>query len=332
MATSDRQREANKRNAQMSKGPNDTSRTRYNATKHGILSTQALIRSGEGKEDLEEFQRISDALRKDLEPHGAVQESIVDELIGVHWRKRRVLAYENAVISKKRDEAVKQWDQEQPVSMAINRWGAEKYPKKLKEIFLQSTPDKTIESNIQSGEPLRKDGSGSQVKPTDISIIWLLMRKLALVELTIDDPLSSSTVRGLVCLEAQRMGVDLIATIGSKPESDLFVDCSREQIQDILDSACELKNLSEEEFWDVVFEHAEQDFIRSAEACDVVELERSREADLAGLPDEEIMAKIHRYEVQYSNRFSKLLEKFQELQTASAGLGSTDPETLETES
>jgi hypothetical protein len=51
MATSERQREANKRNAQLSKGPKDTSKTPYNALKHGFLSSKALIKTGEGMED-----------------------------------------------------------------------------------------------------------------------------------------------------------------------------------------------------------------------------------------------------------------------------------------
>ena len=38
MASSERKREANQRNARLAKGPHDTSLTRLNAVKHGILS------------------------------------------------------------------------------------------------------------------------------------------------------------------------------------------------------------------------------------------------------------------------------------------------------
>lgn len=77
---------ANRRNAKLSKGPKDTSVTRFNALKHGTLSGQALIRTGEGKEDPKEFQRFSDAIREDLAPFGATEELMVEDLIGLWWR------------------------------------------------------------------------------------------------------------------------------------------------------------------------------------------------------------------------------------------------------
>jgi len=45
-----------------------------------------------------------------------------------------------------------------------------------------------------------------------------------------EEPLSSPAVRGMVCVVAQKFGVDVDDAIGSKP-SDLYVDCSPEQIQ-----------------------------------------------------------------------------------------------------
>ena len=98
---------ANRRNAQLSTGPNDTSRTRLNALKHGILSEAVLIRAGDGAEDASEFRSFHDSMQNDLAPEGAMEELLVEDLIGITWRKRRVLAYESAVISKQRDQAIK---------------------------------------------------------------------------------------------------------------------------------------------------------------------------------------------------------------------------------
>ncbi len=78
MVLSKRKREANQRNAQLAKGPHDTSLTRLNALKHGILSEQVLIRTGEGKEDPAEFQQFGDAMREDLAPAGAMEELLVE--------------------------------------------------------------------------------------------------------------------------------------------------------------------------------------------------------------------------------------------------------------
>ncbi len=101
MVLSKRKLEANQRNAQLAKGPHDTSLTRFNALKHGILSKQVLIRGGKGAEDPEEFQQFSDAMREDWAPAGITEELLVEDLIGIAWRKWRVLADESAVISKR---------------------------------------------------------------------------------------------------------------------------------------------------------------------------------------------------------------------------------------
>ena len=94
---------ANQRNRILSKGPKDTSKTRHNAIRHGILSEQTLIRTGDGKEDPEEHQSFGDAIREDLVPIGAIEQLLVEDIICYWWRKRRILVYESALISG-------QWD------------------------------------------------------------------------------------------------------------------------------------------------------------------------------------------------------------------------------
>ena len=89
--TSDRKTESNRRNAQLSTGPNDTSRSRLNASSHGILSRQALITTGEGCEDAELFEQLADALREDWAPVGATEQLLCDLLIMLTWRRRRLV-------------------------------------------------------------------------------------------------------------------------------------------------------------------------------------------------------------------------------------------------
>lgn len=83
------------------------SNTRYNAVKHGILSEQSLIHTGDGKEDPEELQRLGDAIREDLVPIGATEQLLVEDIIIYWWRKRRLLAYESRLING-------QWDARAP--------------------------------------------------------------------------------------------------------------------------------------------------------------------------------------------------------------------------
>jgi hypothetical protein len=99
-----RQLAANRRNARRSTGPRDTSRSRMNAQVHGILSSEALIREGVQKEDATLFRAFADGLRADLAPEGALEELLVDQVIGLTWRERRVLRYENAAIRASTDD------------------------------------------------------------------------------------------------------------------------------------------------------------------------------------------------------------------------------------
>ena len=230
---------ANRRNAQLSTGPNDTSRTRLNALKYGILSEALLIRAGDGAEDASEFRSFSDAMREDLAPEGAVEELLVEELIGIAWRKQNALAYESAVISKQRDQAIKDWE-EQHLVCAHKQWAAER-PRQWKP---GQPPPWAVK---QSGDSVRKYRSGLRVTPTGVYVLLYFVQELAVHELAKEE-VESPTVRGTVCAKALKLGVHLDDVIGSKPEPQLYGDCSPEQVQKVIDAACELKNISQDDF------------------------------------------------------------------------------------
>jgi hypothetical protein len=67
---------ANRKNAKKSTGPKNTSLTRLNALRHGILSKEVLL-AGEKKKDLEELGR---RLRQELAPQGELE---IEHLDGV---------------------------------------------------------------------------------------------------------------------------------------------------------------------------------------------------------------------------------------------------------
>ena len=333
MASSTRKREANQRNAQLAKGPHDTSLTRLNAVKHGILSGQVLILTGKGKEDPEEFQQFSDSMREDLAPSGAIEELLVEELIGITWRNRRVLAYERAVISKQRDGAVEEWEQRDPIVLAHKQWTAEQARQKPPEQNLQELLDQLNKSEaVQPANSFLKHVSGLSVKPSDAYVFWYSMQAIALRELGMEERLSSPGVRGKVCVVAQKMGVNLDIAIGSKTESQQYIDCSPEQIQKVVEAACKLKNFSEEDFWGVVYDDALRDLKGAADALEEIELERNREGELAGLPDDASLAKIQRYEAHLTRQFYKALHELQRLQAARVDLRPLGPAAVEIES
>jgi len=85
---------ANRRNAKKSTGPKDTSLTRLNAMKHGILSKE-LVLDGESKKELE---RLGKSMRLELVPEGEMELLLVDRIITSTWRLRRAIQIERAFL------------------------------------------------------------------------------------------------------------------------------------------------------------------------------------------------------------------------------------------
>ncbi len=86
--------EANRKNAQKSTGPKDTSLTRLNALQHGLLSREVLIK-GEDKRALEELGR---RLRMELAPQGELENIFVDRIVSSAWRLKRAVRVERDYI------------------------------------------------------------------------------------------------------------------------------------------------------------------------------------------------------------------------------------------
>ena len=101
MVKSARNNEVNNINAQLSTGPGDTSRTRLNALVHGILSKEVIIGHGDAREKADVFEELKTSMTTDLAPVGSLEELLVDQLITLSWRWRRVILFETAAIRSK---------------------------------------------------------------------------------------------------------------------------------------------------------------------------------------------------------------------------------------
>jgi hypothetical protein len=87
--TSDRQRDANRRNAQRSTGPRTIEgrqRSSQNAVRHGVLSTVVTA----SHEDGEAFATLVDRLHEHHRPGSVTEEALVDRLALLFWRERRL--------------------------------------------------------------------------------------------------------------------------------------------------------------------------------------------------------------------------------------------------
>ena len=92
--------EANRLNAQRSTGPKTAegkARVAQNAVTHGLFSRQALL-PDEAPQELED---LGEAVRAALNPEGAQEEVLVELMVDVLWRRRRLGRVEAGIFSWK---------------------------------------------------------------------------------------------------------------------------------------------------------------------------------------------------------------------------------------
>jgi hypothetical protein len=96
--TSDKQADANRRNASKSTGPKTPEGkavSRLNAVKHGLLSQELLLPG----EDEAALQELSERLTSELQPEGEMEILLAEEIIAAHWRLRRLRRVETGVFA-----------------------------------------------------------------------------------------------------------------------------------------------------------------------------------------------------------------------------------------
>jgi len=107
--TTEKQIEANKKNALMSTGPRThegKAIVSQNAIRHGIFTNDLIIDTGDGKEDEQEYRELLDGLVLSLNPSGKLECLLVEKIAVDYWRLRRVLRFETGSIRKQLDTAI----------------------------------------------------------------------------------------------------------------------------------------------------------------------------------------------------------------------------------
>lgn len=87
--TSDKQVQANQRNARNSTGPRTPegkAAVRHNALLHGLLSREVLLPG----EDYATLNELYKRLSSELKPVGELENLLVDKITATHWRLRRL--------------------------------------------------------------------------------------------------------------------------------------------------------------------------------------------------------------------------------------------------
>lgn len=100
---SERQLAANRTNARLSTGPRTPqgkARSSLNALTHGLTAQTVILED----EDPEEFERFREELIAYFQPGSLFEGELVDRIVGILWRMRRIPKFEAYVIEARRDE------------------------------------------------------------------------------------------------------------------------------------------------------------------------------------------------------------------------------------
>ena len=127
--TSPRKAEANRRNASRSTGPRTPqgkARSRLNALKHGILASQTVITTLEGRAERKMFEATVEGLAQDFEPVGTYEQLLVQEIAACFWRLRRLQRFEQRAAAEVSDR---------PIREMLNRYPDEEHPPQIKTSF-----------------------------------------------------------------------------------------------------------------------------------------------------------------------------------------------------
>ncbi|MCC6231355.1 MAG: hypothetical protein IT580_01855 [Verrucomicrobiales bacterium] len=103
MPTSDKQREAARRNGAKSRGPKTAegkARSSRNALRHGLLASTLVLED----ECPDAFHELQSAFYARFEPADPVEEGFVDEMIASYWRLRRLWTIETSLLNRQLDQ------------------------------------------------------------------------------------------------------------------------------------------------------------------------------------------------------------------------------------
>src|ERR1700686_667419 len=87
---SERQLDANRRNAAKSNGPKTPegrAAVRHNALQHGLTAAEIILPTTEDKLEFEQFQA---AFVEECQPVGPIEEVLVEDIVANRWRMNRV--------------------------------------------------------------------------------------------------------------------------------------------------------------------------------------------------------------------------------------------------
>ncbi len=109
---SNKQLEANRRNAELSTGPvTDEGKAivSKNRVSHGVLSRDVVLPGMEQFENVEDFKQLKESLEEYWNPEGVMEESLCEDLAIQWWRMRRLYRHESGSLKEQHENIKKFW-------------------------------------------------------------------------------------------------------------------------------------------------------------------------------------------------------------------------------
>ena len=268
---------------------------------------------------------------KDLAPAGVLEGSLVEDLINIIWRKRRVIAHESALIGQKAANAQRDWEQRNQVSVDLERLlsslrRSEPEIPDFKELGIDfDSPGETAHQLLQGIGSILSNGLAappvSEVSPFVVAVLLVRQAKRAVEEsMGSESDLRDPALQNAVMELVQEWGISVRSIIGPSLDPSF----PAEGIEMLIAVTCQREEISRDEFWDELdrlvedkLDHLVADKLeRACSNLNEVALEAQREIELASLPDEAELAKIQRYEAHLSRQHDRALHELQRLQVA----------------
>jgi len=213
---SEKQIQANKRNAIKSTGPKTTEGkniARLNAMKHGLLSQELLLPT----EDAEDFIKLRESLITDLKPEGELENLLVDQVVSAVWRLRRMQHIETGILNQQYYEIKAKQAKDEARSLVYEP-----------SIFslLNLTDDTIITNERRHKEALRKEKEAKEMAETELPTLGLAfiksqdaLSKLSRYQVTIEHSLYKALAE-LERLQSKRKIIDapMVVDVFSAPE------------------------------------------------------------------------------------------------------------------
>jgi hypothetical protein len=195
---SEKQLEANRRNAQLSTGPKTEAgkaRCSLNATRHALTGQVTVMT----EEDREAFRAFSARMTKALAPEGELEIQLAQRLTKDSWRLNRLAAIEDNLFALGHSTNSNAVDADHPQAhaalLAAHTFTQQSHQLQLLSLYEQRL-NRAYQQNLAAFQALQAERKAKQAK--DLAEAGLLLQLSAINDLT-QEPAQSAQAEGPLC-------------------------------------------------------------------------------------------------------------------------------------